>query len=288
MWLKKREIQQLFKESLLGFGNSIKNPYVMERISKYGITETVLQGFIAVREKAVNLYMKTDSLKGKRASVYMKLSAKVEVVYDNYMGYIKVLRLAYTREPEVMEELRLYGERDTTFMGKITTMKEFYAICRDSGNLAEKVNQFGLTQEFVQGELDKVAAVMEDVKKQGTAIMEAEKATEERDKAIMELNRVWSIQRQVLINCFEKDDTQQLEEFSIKVPQGGFKAKRKRKKKGENEDQNQTEEIAVDGDNSEEVVDEIKPAETGNNTWNTIIIKESSEPESQGENSPAG
>lgn len=218
----KKEMTQLFEESGIGIKNSKDDPVVLGRVQEFGYTAENLAAAEALHTEAETLYLEKGPKSGKKINLSIQLKKKIENIHRHYMVYVKILRINLAEDPGLLKEFQLVDERDFSVSGKIMEPKEFYKNCLESNKLAEVVVNYGLTAEKLQAHLDSIAEVEQDKSFRALLVRDAEKTTEDRNKAVYKLYTWWRSYKTVLLYVF-KDDPQQLEAFKLKGYSLGYK-----------------------------------------------------------------
>lgn len=209
------QMKRLFDEASAGIVNSKNNPMVMEKVSYFGYNPDTFTTAEKIYADAEALYLQKGPKIGVKISLSIQLKKKINEINERYMLYVKLLRRELREDNGLLNEFQLLGERDHSFIGMVKEPKEFYKNCLDHQKLLTIVGQFGLNNETLQAQMTKIIEVESDKSYRALLVKEAEKTTEDRNKAILKLYDWWHNYKAVLIHCF-KDDRQQLEAFMIK------------------------------------------------------------------------
>jgi hypothetical protein len=221
----KLQMKELFDEAGAGIANSKDNPVVLEKVVGFGYTQGNLVAAETIYADAETLYLQKKPKVGVKISLSIQLRKKIEDIYLLYMLYVKMLKRDLRENTGLLHELLLLGERDHTVTGKILEAKAFYKNCLDSKKLGPVVAKVGLNAETLQAQLTRIAEVENDKNYRAILVKDAEKTTEDRNKAILKLYNWWMNYKSVLTHVF-KDDRQQLEAFKIKGYSIGYTPKK--------------------------------------------------------------
>jgi hypothetical protein len=211
----KAQMKELFDEAGTGIANSKDNQVILEKVVGFGYTKDNLVAAETIYADAETLYLQKEPRVGVKISLSIQLKKKIEDIYQRYMLYVKMLRRDLREDTGLLHELLLLGERDYTVSGKILGAKAFYKNCLDNKKIVPVVAKVGLNAETLQTQLTRIAEVESDKNFRAILVKEAEKTTEDRNKAILKLYDWWMNYKSVLTHVF-KDDRQQLEAFKIK------------------------------------------------------------------------
>ncbi len=218
----RKRMKELFDEASAGIKNSRGNAQVLERVAPFGYTEESLSAGEELLKKAERLYLEKGPKKGKKINVSMKLRKDIKEIHAHYILYVNVLRRELREDAGLQEELQLKGERDNSLVGMVKEPKGFYLYCLEHDKVGAVVIKYGLSKEKLESCLEQIAVVEKDSQYRALLVMESEKATEDRNKAVLALSDWWQNYRDVLKYVF-RDDPQQLEGFKIKAYSDGYK-----------------------------------------------------------------
>lgn len=224
--LTKKEMKKLLDASGIAIENSRKDASVMEKVSEFGYNEETLQAAEELHKAAEKLYLEKGPKTGQKISLSIQVREKIEKIHSLYMLYVKVLRREVRNNHALYREFNLEGRRDYSISGMVKESKGFYKNCLKNKKQASFVEKYGLTAEKLQSHLQDIAAVEQDSQYKALAVMESEKATEDRNHYFQKLSDWWYNYKAVLTYVFQ-DDPQQLEAFHIKAYSPGYKPNRK-------------------------------------------------------------
>ena len=229
MGLSKKYLLEILEVSRKAFEHTLEKPDVIEKVKNYGFDAERLKAGLELNRKTDELYREKKAAKGQKASKYLNVSGQMQKSYDSFIMDRRILKRAYSKEPEILNELLLNIRIPDAFLDRVKFMKAFFEIFQKKENLLAKVSRYGLSSEKIAASLEKITQIEKDAIDKSTLIMEVEKATQDRDKAFKELNQEWQVYKNILIAVFGPAN-QELEEFGIIVPeQGLYKKKRKKK-----------------------------------------------------------
>jgi hypothetical protein len=224
-----KRLLEVLEVSRKAFEHTLEKPEVIEKVKDYGFDAERLTAGLELNRKADELYRGKKTTKTQKTSKYLNVSSQMKKSYDSFIMDRRILKRAYKKEPEILNELLLNIPVPDAFFDRVKFMKAFFEICQRKENLLAKVSRYGLSSEKIAAALEKITRIEKDAIDKSTLIMEDEKATQDRNKAFEDLNQEWQVYKNILIAVFGPDN-QALEEFGIIVPtQGLYKRKRKKK-----------------------------------------------------------
>ena len=224
-----KRLLEVLEVSRKAFEHTLEKPEVIEKVKDYGFDAERLNAGLELNRKADELYRNKKASKSQKASKYLNVSSQMKKSYDSFIMDRRILKRAYKKEPEILNELLLNISVPDAFFDRVKFMKAFFEICQRKENLLAKVSRYGLSSEKIAAALDKITKIEKDAIDKSTLIMEDEKATQDRNKAFEDLNQEWQVYKNILIAVFGPDN-QALEEFGIIVPSQGLYKKTRKKK----------------------------------------------------------
>jgi hypothetical protein len=179
----------LIENGILGVQN---NPEIQEKLSPFGYTPTrieegkemlnnVTRRMTAQVEEYSDQFIATDKL-GK----LWKLS------YSDYMVLVKVTRVAFVGQPEMLQRFNATGKRNRSLSGWLRDARIMYTNLLNSPEALAVMAGFGYPVERLEKELQTVNAVEKLHSKQLGEKGDAQQATLERDEAFDALCKWYS------------------------------------------------------------------------------------------------
>jgi hypothetical protein len=169
-----------------GISGARNNPEILERMNKYGYTaERIARGeqLLTVARQSVALHAEEY---GDQYAATGELGLMWSDTYADYMITLKVVRVAFRKQPGKLHEFNAAGRRNRSLSGWLNDARVLYANIQAPEAL-EVMSAYGYTVERLQREQQKVEEVAVLFGKRLGETGEAQQSTKERDKAIDDL-----------------------------------------------------------------------------------------------------
>jgi hypothetical protein len=190
------------ENSILGVQN---NPEIQEKLNAFGYTPPRI-------DEGKRLLDKVNSLMTANVEEYSdqyvatdKADKLCKTTYANYMVTLKVTRVAFVGQPEILKRFNATGKRNKSLSGWLRDSRILYNNLLNSPEALTVLAQFGYSAEKLNNELAAVNEVENLHSKQLSEKGEAQQSTLERDKAFDELCKWFSSFRAIArIALYEK------------------------------------------------------------------------------------
>jgi hypothetical protein len=210
---------EIIAKKLHSIGNTLsgvlKSPEIQKKLGRYGYTnERILVG--------KNLWDKTNSLMTKQVKEYGNQYAATDEqekffssTYSQYMIVVKIGRVVFKKQPDMLATLGLTGFRSRSLSGWLRDARILYGNILDTPSALEAMTDFGFTAQQFQDELQNVQKLEDLHSNLLIGKSAAQQATQERDKAFDELCD-WYSDFRAVIRVALYDNPQLLEALGIR------------------------------------------------------------------------
>jgi hypothetical protein len=188
------------------------NPEILERMSKYGYTaERIAKGeqLLTVARQSVAFHAEEYS---DQYVATGELGKSWSGAYADYMVTLKVVRVAFRKQPGKLQEFNATGRRNRSLSGWLNDARVLYANLQTPEALNE-MSAYGYTAERLQREQQKVEDVAALYVKRLGETGEARQSTKDRDKIIDDL--YWYTDFRAIARIALYDKPQLLEALGI-------------------------------------------------------------------------
>jgi hypothetical protein len=193
-----------------------KNPEIQEKLIPFGYTPKRMgegKGLLdrVTRLMTTQVEERSDQLIATGELGKFRISA-----YADYMVTLKVTRVAFVGQPELLQRFNATGKRNKSLSGWLRDARIFYTNLLNSPDALTVMAGFGYSAEKLEIELQNVNAVEDLHSRQLSEKSGAQQATLERDKAFDELAK-WYSSFRAIARIALYDKPQLLEALGIKV-----------------------------------------------------------------------
>jgi hypothetical protein len=205
-------------EKLHGILNSImgaiNNPEILEKLSLHGYTrDKILLGKELVDR--VNHWMTVQVNEyGKQYALTEDQEAYLSTTYAKYMVVVKVGRVAFKKQHNMLTRLDIVGARPRSLSGWLRSARILYTNLLETPEALIIINNFGIPTQQIEEGLQDIEKIEELHVKQLGGKSVAQQSTQERDKAFDELCDWYSDFRAIARIAFY-DNPQLLEAMGI-------------------------------------------------------------------------
>jgi hypothetical protein len=187
---------KLIAEKLLGIKNFIlgieKNPEIQEKLNAFGnVNERINEGK-SLYEKVTNLMTIQVEVYSDQYLATSDFSKFWRSVYSNYMVILKIIRVAFNDQPELLSRFNAIGKRNKSLSGWLRDATILYTNLLKNQEALEVMAQYGYSYEKITKEFQDVTKVEEMHSKQLSEKGTAQQSTIERDQAFDELCKWYS------------------------------------------------------------------------------------------------
>jgi hypothetical protein len=190
------------KEGISGVENS---PEIQEKLNTFGYTHERINEGRMLLDRVTGLMtaqVKEYSEQYFASDEFGKLWKKT---YGNYMVTLKVIRVAFTGEIDMLQRFNAIGRRNRSLSGWLRDAKILYTNVLNSPEATEVIARYGYTLEKLNREFQDVSEVERLHSKQLSEMGTAQQSTVERDEAFDSLCKWYSKFRAIArIALYEK------------------------------------------------------------------------------------
>ena len=208
-------LDEFLSWSKVAIDNAIQSPEILAALSIYGYDEVSLQEGSDLRETVVDLESQQNGAYGKQfAATQAFEQAWRETDRRHYAVHRRLVRLAYKKDKDRREALRLNERKKQSYGGWYHQAETFYRSLLNAPDVVETLARFNLTREQLeqaQGAVEQVGALKAEQEQQKTA---AQQATQARDVALGALKEWLSAFREVARIALA-DDPEHLETIQL-------------------------------------------------------------------------
>jgi hypothetical protein len=212
--IEKRDLAAKLHSMENGIEGVNSSPEILTKMAVYGYTPEKVQKGKNLLERAKRLTVAQKGGYGGQYAATDELGKAWTGAYATSMVTVKVARVAFKGQPDMLKRLNITGERNRSLSGWINDARIMYGNIIDSPEAMDVLAQFGYTPEKIAAELAAVEQVAALHVKRLAEKSEAQQSTVERDKAIDDLCNWYSDFRSIArIALF--DNPQLLEALGI-------------------------------------------------------------------------
>jgi hypothetical protein len=169
-----------------------KNPEIQGKLTPFGYTPERMEEGTALLSKATSLMTAQVEEYSDQYIATGELGKLWKTAYSDYMVTLKVLRVAFVGQPELLQRFNATGKRNKSLSGWLRDARILYTNLLNSPDALTAVAGFGYSVERLEKELQAVNAVEDLHSKQLSEKGSAQQATIERDEAFDELFKWYS------------------------------------------------------------------------------------------------
>jgi hypothetical protein len=170
-----------------GISGVQNNPEIQERMAQYGYTsERVVEGQVKL-ENVKRLTAFHAEEYSEQFVATGKLGKSWTNIYGKYMITLKVVRVAFHREPGKLQDFHATGQRHRSLSGWLNDARILYTNLQETPGALETMVQYGYTAERLQEEQLQVEEVAQLHSQQLEETAGAQQSTQDRDRAFDEL-----------------------------------------------------------------------------------------------------
>jgi hypothetical protein len=193
---------------------ALESSEIQAKLEAYGYTfERITKGKQLLDK--VSLLM-TEQVKkyGGQYAATSEHEKFLDATYAQYMVTVKVARVAFKGQPDILASLNVTGERPRSLSGWLRSARILYSNLLETPEALQVLAGFGYTAERLQKELHDVKEVEHLHVKQLSGKSAAQKSTQQRDEALDELCN-WFSDFRAIARIALYDDPQLLEALGI-------------------------------------------------------------------------
>jgi hypothetical protein len=194
---------------------TLENPEILNRLAPFGYTaEKITEGRELLNE--VNHLAANQVLEyGNQYGYTDEQEAFFDTTYGKYMVAVKISRVAFKKQPDVLSALKVIGERPRSMSSWSHSARILYSNLLELPDALETISRFGYTEERLKKELQDVEEVEKLHLQQLRGKSAAQLATQKRDKVFDELCN-WFSDFRAIVRIALYDNPQLLEALGIR------------------------------------------------------------------------
>jgi hypothetical protein len=171
------------EKSISGVRNNLE---IQERMDRYGYTsERITEGERLLTDAQKHVALHTEEYSDRYVATG-ELGQLWPEAYSDYMITLKVVRVAFRKQPGKLHEFNAAGKRNRSLSGWLNDARVLYTNMQTPEAL-NVMSAYGYTSERLQKEQQKVEKVAALYGKRLSETGEAQQSTKDRDKAIDDL-----------------------------------------------------------------------------------------------------
>jgi hypothetical protein len=169
-----------------------RNPEIQAKLNAYGYTaDRIAEGKQLLDETARLMTVQVNEY-GDQYAATDEQDQLLASTYAHYMIAVKVGRVAFKKQPDMLARLTITGERPRSLSGWLRSARILYTNLLASPEALATMSLYGYTPQRLQEELQAVDEVENRHSKQLSEKSAAQQATLERDKAFDALSNWYS------------------------------------------------------------------------------------------------
>jgi hypothetical protein len=166
---------------------ALDSPEILEELNTYGYTHDRIMGGKKMLDNVTNLMVTQVKNYGKQYTATSEQGRSLVNTYAKYMVVVKITRVAFKKQPDILASLGVTGERSRSLSRWLRHARILYNNLLEMPNALEVLNSYGYTAERLQKELQEVEEVESLHVKQLSGKSVAQQSTQKRDEAFDEL-----------------------------------------------------------------------------------------------------
>lgn len=197
--------------------NTISDPEILAGVAVYGYTPQKLNIGKVLLDKTAELIVKQGDENVEQTHANNEFKYQRIKINKQFIKYRKLARIALAEAPLLLRiNLGVNGEPSDTYADWISELEQFYDNALKSSEIMNAFAEYNIATKTLEAEQAEIA-IMKSLKlNQKKEMGEAQMATKERDKKIVELDKWAGIYKKVVTITFE-DQPQILEKLGILV-----------------------------------------------------------------------
>jgi len=198
----------------LSLSNALSYPALKKPLATFSYDRPKLLKGEALLKNVQLLQSSKDDTYGAQKAATDAFAAEREAVRKQFGEHRQLAKLAFKSQREIETQLQLDTRIKTTFSGWVSQATAFY---EKIGTHSSAMIQYGVTETALQPAQAKLLALMDLADQQTQRRGEAQDNTEQRNKAVRELDS-WMRDFYQVARIALKDNPQLLETLGIVVP----------------------------------------------------------------------
>ncbi|MDR1339638.1 MAG: hypothetical protein LBK58_06265 [Prevotellaceae bacterium] len=190
------------KEGISGVENNLE---IQEKLNTFGYTHERINEGRMLLDRVTGLMTAQVKEYSEQYSASDEFGKLWKKTYGNYMVTLKVIRVAFTGEMDMLQRFNAIGRRNRSLSGWLRDSKILYTNVLNSPETIEVLARYGYTLEKLNREFQDVSEVERLHSKQLSEMGTAQQSTVERDDAFDSLCKWYSKFRAIArIALFDK------------------------------------------------------------------------------------
>ena len=217
MYTTKLTMEDRLLAADVAISNAIGDEIIIERLSFLGYDENRLKAGLELLKRVKELYNEQKKEYGEQFDASQSMYKAWEASGILYRQYSTLARVLFKNDKGTMSKLGLDKDQPKKLSNWVAQANQFYTNAMNTAEIQEKMTGYTVTAERLQAALDAVNQLLNYEKNQEKEKSEAQKSTEERNKAFSDLDEFMSDFLQIA-KVMLYDKTQLLEKIGIVSP----------------------------------------------------------------------
>ncbi len=168
--------------------NTLNTPAILDEVTIYGYTiEKINEGKTLLDETTL-LFTSWEKEIVEKVNATAEFNQLRDTIDKQFARDIKLARVALREDPTLLRShLGVKGLRSSVYTEWKTQVNQFYSNALGNENIKAKLTTLNITEESMSSQLTQLSTLEELYLTQKKEIGEAQAATEERDKKLLEL-----------------------------------------------------------------------------------------------------
>ena len=214
MTQKKNRLQDFFAEAESMLSNASSDQTILSAISSYGYSSQRISEGLALYRAANDLHRSQQKEFAEQLAATDAFNGAWDQADKAYNQALRIARVAFKSHVNAASRLQLQGERNRSFAGWLEQVEAFYSGLSADPALSASMANFGYPAAKIAAEYQAVKAVKELRHQQLKETGEAQHATEQRDKSLVQLD-AWLADFRAVSKVALADQSQQLEKLGM-------------------------------------------------------------------------
>lgn len=207
---------QVLEDYRNAFENSRNQPDIKELVAQFGYTDEKLDEGWTIYQNTMTMWNRNKQEDRETADAYRQFQELYAEQEAHYNLDRKKLRAAFIWEPAKLKQLGVTGEMPRAYLEVIDHMKVCYSCLNADAGIQAKVAHMNITPEYLAASLERIGAIETARSLYLREESESQAATEEKDQALVQLDR-WMREYLAVARIALEDKPQLLEALGILV-----------------------------------------------------------------------
>lgn len=197
--------------------NTISDSAILAAVAVYGYTAEKLDIGKGLLDEAAELIVKHGDEDAEQVHADNEFKMQRSKIDTQFIKYTKLAKIALSEQPLLLSvNLGVNGRASAAYADWMSELEQFYGNALKSAEIMDALAEFNITSEKLEAEQAEIATLKALKLSQKKEMGEAQMATKERDKKIVELDKWARKYKKVAVITFE-DQPQILEKLGILV-----------------------------------------------------------------------